>query len=152
MKTVIGLQLAISQEGDEVFNAKTINDFVLNEIKGQLEEKKFKLETYKHDILCFNKEKYEEEELKIIKYHEKIYNEKVSFRSSVNDAKYGNISQFILADQIRKGVIDKQLFLKQNDKNAIVVIIFEAQNKKLDEAIRSIGNNIYAEYFKYDFN
>ena len=35
MKTVIGLQLAISQEGDEVFNAKTINDFVLNEIKGQ---------------------------------------------------------------------------------------------------------------------
>ena len=81
-----------------------------------------------------------------------MYNEKVSFRSSVNDAKYGNISQFILADQIRKGVIDKQLFLKQNDKNAIFVIVFETQNKKLDEAIRSIGNNIYAEYFKYDFN
>ena len=152
MKTVFGLQLAISKEPGDNFNSKAISDYILGEISSQLKTKKFDLRTYKHSIACFGKDRYEDKELKIIKYHEKIYNEKVSFRSSVNDAKYGNISQFILADQIRKGVIDKQLFLKQNDKNAIVVIVFETQNKKLDEAIRSIGNNIYAEYFKYDFN
>ena len=152
MKTVFGLQLAISKEPGDNFNSKAISDYILGEISSQLKTKKFDLKTYKHSIACFGKDRYEDKELKIIKYHEKIYNEKVSFRSSVNDAKYGNISQFILADQIRKGVIDKQLFLKQNDKNAIVVIVFETQNKKLDEAIRSIGNNIYAEYFKYDFN
>ena len=70
----------------------------------------------------------------------------------ITDNKFGNISQFILADHIRSGKIDKSLLLKDNEDSAIVVILFESENKKLDEAIRSIGNNIYAEYFKYELN
>lgn len=152
MKTVFGLQLAISKEGDEVFNTKTITDYIVGEISSQLNQKKFNINTYKHHCACFGKDRYEDRELKIIKYHEDVYNEKVTFKSSVTDNKFGNISQFILADHIRSGKIDKSLLLKDNEDSAIVVMLFESENKKLDEAIRSIGNNIYAEYFKYELN
>ena len=152
MKTVFGLQLAISKEPGDEFNSKAISDYILGEVSNQLKTKKFDLKTYKHSIACFGKDRYEDRELKIIKYHEDVYNEKVTFKSSVTDSKFGNISQFILADHIRSGKIDKGLLLKDNEDSAIVVILFESENKKLDEAIRSIGNNIYAEYFKYELN
>lgn len=40
MKTVFGLQLTISKEGDEVFNTKAITDYIVGEISSQLNQKK----------------------------------------------------------------------------------------------------------------
>ncbi len=152
MKTVFGLQLAISKEPDDNFNSKAISDYILGEISSQLKTKKFDLKTYKHSIACFGKDRYEDKELKIIKYHEEIYSDKVTFKNSVTDSRFGNVSQFILADHVRTSKVDSALLLKNDEESAIVVVIFESENKKLDEAIRSIGNNIYAEYFKYEIN
>ena len=41
MKTVFGLQLAVSREGDEVFNTKAITDYIIGEVSSQLKQKKF---------------------------------------------------------------------------------------------------------------
>ena len=48
MKTVFGLQLAVSREGDEVFNTKAITDYIMGEVSSQLKQKKFNIDTYKH--------------------------------------------------------------------------------------------------------
>lgn len=70
--------------------------------------------------------------------------QKVTLKSSVTDNKFGNVSlnsfQLITSDLEK---LTKGLLLKDNEDSAIVVILFESENKKLDEAIRSIGNNIY---------
>ena len=151
MKTVFGLQLSVSkEEGDDNFTAGEINSFVLEELKNRLSEKKLNIDDYLHKIGCFDKPKYEEFQKETTKYYEQVYEKKTDFTNSYEDAKYGNIAQFIFADQLRKDEVSNEIFLKKDSENASVFIIFQSDDKKLQTNVRLIGDDIYAEYFKYD--
>lgn len=153
MKTVFGLQLSVSKEpGDTNFTSSEINAFVSEELKNRLLEKKIKIEDFLVKIGCFDKTKYEEFQKDINKYYEQVYNKAVEFTNSYDDPKYGNVSQFVFADQIRKDEVSNEMFLKKDSENASVFIIFQSNDKNLQTNVRLIGDDIYAEYFKYDLN
>jgi len=153
MKTVFGLQLSVSKEpGDTNFTSSEINAFVSEELKNRLLEKKIKIEDFLVKIGCFDKIKYEEFQKDINKYYEQVYNKVVEFTNSYDDPKYGNVSQFVFADQIRKDEVSNEMFLKKDSENASVFIIFQSNDKNLQTNVRLIGDDIYAEYFKYDLN
>jgi len=153
MKTVFGLQLSVSkEEGDDNFTAGEINAFVLEAIKDKLSEKKLNIDNYLHKIGCFDKPKYEEYQKDITKYYEQVYDKSTDFTNSYDDVKYGNIAQFVFADQLRKDEVSNEIFLKKDSENASVFIIFQSNDKKIQESVRLIGDDIYAEYFKYDLN
>lgn len=74
MKTVFGCNQLLAKKEMKFLTQKAITDYIIGEVSSQLNQKKFNINTYKHRCACFGKDRYEDRELKIIKYHEDVYN------------------------------------------------------------------------------
>lgn len=148
MKQIQGFHMLIEKDEDESFCEKDIIDFVRETTIISLESSKIKSNSHILNIGCYDRSAYEYFDSEINEYIEDVYNIDVSKKVSVDDPNYGNISQSTFCEKIRKGDT-KDFKFKENSDYVIVFLFIESDSKPLGVALRTIGKEINAEYFKY---
>lgn len=148
MKQIQGLHMLISKESDESFTVKDILAFINSELIPMILEKKVPVKIEDFNVSVHDKAAYETFDSEYTEYIEDVYKCETSIKKSVNDPFYGSQSQFCFTEKLRKG-IPTDSKLKDGCEHATVFLFVENDNAKLGTALRSIAEQVDAEYFKY---